>query len=201
MLREKEYTVNMNIFDSIYVTNDEEIKKTDNRFKSLIIYKNYIEEYDENGYESPIIEKNEVKQAQKIQKNKILNMIKESESEWGCYSEFEEFVIKNKRDKFLINMINQIFVDNISDEEVIVKILRAFSRLTYEDTYPNAQTMCLAAISINNIEVKEAAIEVFEAWRNREALKLLQIIDLKEDWLKKYCNKVINEIKEELENV
>ena len=84
---------------------------------------------------------------------------------------------------------------------MIVKILHAFSKLDYGDTYPNAQTMCLAAISVNNSEVKEAAIEVFEAWRNSEALKLLQIIDIKEKWLKKYCDKVIEEIKEELENV
>lgn len=198
MLKEMEYTINMDIFNSIYDTNNYENKKVNNKFEILILDNNIIKD---NEFEFKTIQNEETKQNQKIQKNRILNMIRESETEWGRYSEFEEFLIKNKNDKFLINIINQIFIDNISDSDVIVKILHAFSKLDYEDTYPNAQTMCLAAISVNNSEVKEAAIEVFEAWRNSEALKLLQIIDIKEKWLKKYCDKVIEEIKEELENV
>lgn len=198
MLKEMEYTINMDIFNSIYDTNNYENKKVNNKFEILILDNNLIKD---NEFEFKTIQNEETKQNQKIQKNRILNMIRESETEWGRYSEFEEFLIKNKNDKFLINIINQIFIDNISDSDVIVKILHAFSKLDYGDTYPNAQTMCLAAISVNNSEVKEAAIEVFEAWRNSEALKLLQIIDIKEKWLKKYCDKVIEEIKEELENV
>ena len=198
MLKEMEYTINMDIFNSIYDTNNYKYKKVNNKFEILILDNNIIKD---NEFEFKTIQNEETKQNQKIQKNRILNMIRESETEWGRYSEFEEFLIKNKNDKFLINIINQIFIDNISDSDVIVKILHAFSKLDYEDTYPNAQTMCLAAISVNNSEVKEAAIEVFEAWRNSEALKLLQIIDIKEKWLKKYCDKVIEEIKEELENV
>ena len=198
MLKEMEYTINMDIFNSIYDTNNYENKKVNNKFEILILDNNLIKD---NEFEFKTIQNEETKQNQKIQKNRILNMIRESETEWGRYSEFEEFLIKNRNDKFLINIINQIFIDNISDSDVIVKILHAFSKLDYGDTYPNAQTMCLAAISVNNSEVKEAAIEVFEAWRNSEALKLLQIIDRKEKWLKKYCDKVIEEIKEELENV
>ena len=198
MLKEMEYTINMDIFNSIYDTNNYENKKVNNKFEILILDNNLIKD---NEFEFKTIQNEETKQNQKIQKNRILNMIRESETEWGRYSEFEEFLIKNRNDKFLINIINQIFIDNISDSDVIVKILHAFSKLDYGDTYPNAQTMCLAAISVNNSEVKEATIEVFEAWRNSEALKLLQIIDIKEKWLKKYCDKVIEEIKEELENV
>lgn len=198
MLKEMEYTINMDIFNSIYDTNNYENKKVNNKFEILILDNNLIKD---NEFEFKTIQNEKTKQNQKIQKNRILNMIRESETEWGRYSEFEEFLIKNRNDKFLINIINQIFIDNISDSDVIVKILHAFSKLDYGDTYPNAQTMCLAAISVNNSEVKEAAIEVFEAWRNSEALKLLQIIDIKEKWLKKYCDKVIEEIKEELENV
>lgn len=198
MLKENEYTISMDIFNSIYITNNYEDRKIGNKFEKLVIDNNIIKE-NEFSYRNTQIQ--ETIQTQKTQKKKILNLIKESETEWGCYSEFEEFLIKNKKDKFLINIINQIFIDNISNRDIIVKILHAFSKLDYEDTYPNAQTMCLAAISVNNSEVKEAAIQVFEAWRNREALKLLKIIDIKENWLKKYCDQVIEEIEEELGNV
>ena len=198
MLKEKEYTINMKVFNSINITSDIETEKIDNKIETIIFDENFIKELKIN---QDIFYNNDLIQKQAIQKNRILNLIKESENEWGCISEFEEFLINNKSDKFLINMINEIFIDNIHDEDVIVKILHAFSKLNYKDTYPNAQTMCLAAISINNTEIKEAAIEVFESWRNSEALKLLQIIDIKEIWLKKYCEEIINEIKEELGNV
>ncbi|MBR3133088.1 MAG: hypothetical protein IKG42_03335 [Clostridia bacterium] len=198
MLKEKEYTINMKVFNSINITSDIETEKIDNKIETIIFDENFIKELKIN---QDIFYNNDLIKKQAIQKNRILNLIKESENEWGCISEFEEFLINNKSDKFLINMINEIFIDNIHDEDVIVKILHAFSKLNYKDTYPNAQTMCLAAISINNTEIKEAAIEVFESWRNSEALKLLQIIDIKEIWLKKYCEEIINEIKEELGNV
>ena len=52
--------------------------------------------------------------------------------------------------------------------------------------------------SADNNEIKEAAIQLFEAWRNKEALELLKKIDITEKWLKEYAEQVMAEIEEEL---
>ena len=198
MKTQTEYTINMDIFNSKNITSSTDEKDTKKFY--FIFNENVDEEVEDKKF---IIEKkwrlqhsqDNVKQNYK---KRIIDMIKESEIEWGCISTFDRYLINNKNNKNLINNINEIFIENIDNADIVTKIFRAFSYLKYEDTYPNAQTMCLASLSVNNNEIKEAAIQLFEVWRNKEALELLKKINITENWLKKYAEQVMNEIEEEL---
>lgn len=195
---QSEYTINMDVFKSDNITklpDDEVIKKMYFLFNENI----------DNDVESRrfIIEKKWRLQDSRDNlkqnyKKRIVDMIKESEIEWGCISAFDRYLINNRKNKNLIDNINEIFLENIDNADIVTKIFRAFSYLKYEETYPNAQTMCLASLSVNNNEIKEAAIQLFEAWRNKEALELLKKIDITEKWLKEYAEQVMAEIEEEL---
>lgn len=201
MLQQKEYTINMLIFNNENITENRVDNKNSLNGKILSLNEKIIKENNYTIENKWKIINNSESNSKVIYKQKIYDLIKESEIEWGCLSDFEKYLIINKKKMNIISLINEIFIENIDNEDLIIKIFHAFSKLSYEDTFPNAQTMCLAAMSINNPQIKEAAIELFESWRNKKALELLKKIDIKEKWLKKYADKVINEIEEEIKNV
>lgn len=211
-----EYIIDMRMFfndNSTYKKNDIVLHESNNEIKSnqeelrndlyektlkyIFIYdgeeKNANNRWykdDENDYIVP---------QRKLLKKQIIDLINCSEIEWGEYSEFERYFCQNI-DINLLTLINQIFVENINNEDIIVKIFHAISLLSYEQTFPNAQTMCLAALSVDNIAIQESAIQLFEEWRNEEALSLLKKIRIKEEWLKEYADKIIDELEKELRN-
>lgn len=124
--------------------------------------------------------------------------INRSEVEWGILSEFDEYVIENIQNENVLKAINQIYLDNFNDENVLLKILNAISQIEYEKVNPYGQTIAIAAISNKNIIVKQKAIEAFERWHNEDSIKILENIDVKEKWLQRYLEKVIAYLKEEV---
>ena len=132
---------------------------------------------------------------------KILEIkIKRSDVEWGKISEFDEYVINNIQENNVLKAINQIYLDNFDNEDILIKILNALSEIEYNLVTPFGQTIAIAAISNKNIVVKQKAIETFERWKNEDSIKILENVDVKEKWLKKYIKKVIEDLKEEVEN-
>lgn len=124
--------------------------------------------------------------------------INRSEIEWGVISEFDEYVIENIQNENVLKAINQIYIDNFNNEDILVKILNAISEIEYEKVNPYGQTIAIAAISNKNLVVKQKAIETFERWNNEESIKILENIDIREKWLKKHVEKVIQDLKEEV---
>ena len=132
---------------------------------------------------------------------KILEIkIKRSDVEWGKISEFDEYVINNIQENNVLKAINQIYLDNFDNEDILIKILNALSEIEYNLVTPFGQTIAIAARSNKNIVVKQKAIETFERWKNEDSIKILENVDVKEKWLKKYIKKVIEDLKEEVEN-
>lgn len=201
MLQTKEYANNMIIFENENITEN----KIDNnvlRENKLSLNEKIIkEDTDTNKKANWKIIYGSRQDLKSIYKKRIYDLIEKSEIEWGYLSDFEEYLIANKKKNKIILLINEIFIENLANTDVIVKIFHAFSKLSYEDTFPYAQTMCIAAMAIKDSQIQESAIELFEAWRNKEALDLLKKIDIRDNWLKKYADKVINEIEEEIKNV
>ena len=125
--------------------------------------------------------------------------INRSEVEWGVISEFDEYVIENIQNENVLKAINQIYIDNFNKEDILIKILNAISEVEYEKVNPYGQTIAIAAISNKNLVVKQKAIETFERWHNEESIKILENIDVREKWLKKHVEKVIEDLKEDVE--
>lgn len=133
-------------------------------------------------------------------KKKMLRIIEDSDYEWGELSQFDRYLMKRHNDKRIIEILNEIFLEHLDDENIIVKIFRAFSKISYDETYPNAQTMCIAAFSLNNVAITEVVVELFETWRNDSALNILkQLNNIEAKWLKQYIDDVIKELEEELD--
>lgn len=170
-----EYNNNMKkIYNSLYET-----------FNNIVIKSVFDYEDDsEDDYES-------VKNILEVKMNR-------SDVEWGTISEFDEYVIENIENENVLKAINQIYLDNFDDEDVLVKILNAISEIDYEKVNPYGQTIAIAAISNKNLVVKQKAIETFERWNNEESIKILENIDIREKWLKKHVEKVIADLKEEV---
>lgn len=172
-----EYNNNMKkIYNSLYETFNNIV------IKSVFDY----EEDSEDDYEA-------VKNILEVKMNR-------SDVEWGTISEFDEYVIENIQNENVLKAINQIYLNNFDNENVLVKILNAISEIDYEKVNPYGQTIAIAAISNKNLVVKQKAIETFERWNNADSIKILENIDIREKWLKRHVEKVIADLKEEVKN-
>lgn len=173
-----EYTNNMKkIYSSLY--------ECFNNIKIKSIYDSDENEEDESDYESV--------------KNILETKMNRSDVEWGEISEFDEYVMNNIQDENVLKAINQIYLDNFDNEEILVKILHSISEIDYKLVNPYGQTIAIAAISNKNLVVKQKAIETFERWQNEDSIKILENIDVREKWLKKYVQKVLEDLREKLE--
>lgn len=197
--------VSLNQIDSEYISDTKIIK---------IVLENILNEYNDNMkkiynslYESfnnriikSIFEYDENTETDYETIKTILEVkINRSEVEWGVISEFDEYVIENIQNENVLKAINQIYIDNFNNEDILIKILNAISEVEYEKVNPYGQTIAIAAISNKNLVVKQKAIETFERWHNEESIKILENIDVREKWLKKHVEKVIEDLKEDVE--
>lgn len=197
--------VSLNQIDSEYISDTKIIK---------IVLENVLNEYNDNMkkiynslYESfnnrlikSIFDYDENTETDYETIKTILEVkINRSEVEWGVISEFDEYVIENIQNENVLKAINQIYIDNFNNEDVLIKILNAISEVEYEKVNPYGQTIAIAAISNKNLVVKQKAIETFERWHNEESIKILENIDVREKWLKKHVEKVIEDLKEDVE--
>ncbi|MBN1970226.1 MAG: hypothetical protein JW870_12730 [Candidatus Delongbacteria bacterium] len=90
--------------------------------------------------------------------------------------------------------LNNIYVQNYSNHEIMIGILRLISRFEIEDVSPQGQTMAIAALAHNNPEVQECGIRAFESWCSIENIDLLKAVNVQQPWLKEYLNSVIKDI-------
>lgn len=101
---------------------------------------------------------------------------------------FSEMLEENKVSTLYI--LNDLFIKNIKNEMLCVKILSLCNGYGYEELKPTAQT--LAALSINHTSkrVRSAAMNLFSHWGTQEAYNLLLAINCpNEPWIKmKYNN-------------
>lgn len=101
---------------------------------------------------------------------------------------FSEMLEENKVSTLYI--LNDLFIKNIQNEILCVKILSLCNDFGYEELNPTAQT--LAALSINHTSkrVRSAAMNLFSHWGTHDAYNLLLAINCpNEPWIKmKYNN-------------
>jgi len=131
----------------------------------------------------------------------LFKCLKEQDFEYGVDTPADELVRKMlaKNESVTKEWLNELFVENFSDQVVIIGLLRVISHFYYQEVSPQGPTMALAALSNANAEVRECGIRAFENWSNMESLKVLKNIKCDEQWLNDYLQQVITDIEEELE--
>lgn len=177
-----EYTNNMIDLETINETNN-------NLIEPIIEFKsNYLKSVQED-------ENKKEKKMYNDYKQELEDILFSSDIEWGIYSEFDKFVMEHVEDEYLMKAINDIYVQNCQNEEVLMKILNAISEVEYEKVYPFGQITAIAAVSNKSLAVQQKGIEAFERWKREDSIAILENLDIKENWLKKYVEKIINNLK------
>lgn len=128
---------------------------------------------------------------------KLLNLILESDFEYGIESEVDVFIQNQLKENSLAtkSWLNDIFVEYFENPVILVGILRIISRLSYYEVYPQGQVMATAALSHNDVEVKECGVRAFENWGNLDSIKILENLHVSLSWLQEYINQVLEDLR------
>lgn len=131
----------------------------------------------------------------------LISLIKYEDFEFGRSSES----IKLVEQQLAINKIatqnwfNGLYIKFfMSDEKILIGLLRIIEFVDVNMLSPTAQTIALASLSHSNDEVKELAVRFFENWISIESLNILNKLKVETPWLQKYINQVKKDIEIEL---
>lgn len=128
---------------------------------------------------------------------KLLNLILESDFEYGIESEVDVFIRDQMKENSLAtkSWLNDIFVEYFANPVILVGILRIVSRLSYYEVFPEGQVIATAALSHNDVEVKECGVRAFENWGNLDSIRILENLHVSPSWLQEYIDQVLEDLR------
>lgn len=131
---------------------------------------------------------------------RLLQLLREQDFEYGVDTPADELVRTcfHENESVAKQWLNQLFVENYSDQAVLIGILRVLSHLEYEEVAPQGPTIALAALANAIAEVRECGIRAFENWGTLQSLRVLKNVKCAEEWLDDYLQQVIADLTEEL---
>jgi hypothetical protein len=138
----------------------------------------------------------------KIEKKKFkresIQLLKESIYDYGFSSPAENFIREklNENAIYCREWLNEIYIENIDNESMLIALLRVVSHFEYDEVYPVGMTIATSALSHKSNLIKENAIQSFENWEDPRNIKLLEMMDCDEPYLKSYLDQVIKDLKE-----
>ena len=172
--------------------------------KNTLTETNIIEEY-ENNQTNPIkLDENSInnKRMDFLRNsitNEFINCIKDEPFEFGFISK-SEIIIKEQLEINAMatkNWLNELYLNNFSNETILIGILRLLGRFNETLIEPQGITMAMAAIIHKNNEIKELGVRAFENWGSRNCLRFLKTIHIEEKWLQEYIDDIIIDLEEE----
>ena len=130
---------------------------------------------------------------------KLVNLILESDFEYGIDSQVDVFIRNQMKENSLAtkHWLNDIFVANFPNPVILVGILHIISRLSYHEVYPEGQLMATTALSHSNVEVQECGARAFESWGTLRSLNILNNVEVATPWLQDYIKEVVKDLSRE----
>lgn len=130
----------------------------------------------------------------------LMHLIMESDFEYGIESSVDVFIRSQMKQNDLAtkSWLSEIFLEHFGQPTVLIGLLRAISRLSYLEVWPEGLTMALSALPHVDIEVRECGIRAFENWGNLHSLEVLENLHVSPAWLQDYVKRVILDLREEL---
>lgn len=131
----------------------------------------------------------------------FISLLKDTDFEDGYENPAVAFFKSMVNENYAISFIwiNNLYINNIDNQDIIEKILRILCFLKYDETTMASFPIIAAnAIITGNDNVKEAAIMAFETWRTPACLGLLKKIKVEKEWLRLYLHQVIDELEQEV---
>lgn len=94
-----------------------------------------------------------------------------------------------------LHIINELFINNVDNENICVKILSLCNDYTYNELFPTAQTLASLSINHKSDRVKSAAMNLFSHWGTIESYNLLCSIECpNEPWIVLKYNTIKNSL-------
>lgn len=88
--------------------------------------------------------------------------------------------------------INRFYLDHIQQSKIKIGILHTLSHLSYDEIFPEGQSIALLGLTDPDDEVIEFSIKAFENWEQKDSAILLKNRQIKKPWLQEYLNEVAN---------
>lgn len=83
-----------------------------------------------------------------------------------------------------LHILNELYINNIDNENICVKLLSLCNDYSYEELNPTAQTIAALSIHHKSNRVKSATMNLFSHWGTLESYKLLCSIECPEEpWI------------------
>jgi hypothetical protein len=83
-------------------------------------------------------------------------------------------------------IVQHMYLREIGNRPVIIALLKSFGGRKYHSVYPYAQTIAIAALSSQSVEVREAGVRAFESWGHKEGINVLKEVKIAPRWLDEY---------------
>jgi len=146
------------------------------------------------------INRRRLRQLKKEFTPQLIHLIVDSDFEYGIESSVDAFVRNQIKQNRLAtkSWLSEIFVEHFGHPTILIGLLRAVSRLSYFDIWPEGPIMAVAALSHTDIEVRECGIRSFENWGNLYSLTVLDNLQVSPPWLQDYVLRVVRDIRKEL---
>ena len=127
----------------------------------------------------------------------LKRIIRNDSYESGVLSEIEQYMNEYCNDSnllFIKEAAQQIFWDNYSDTHMMQGILRLLRSKSYDEMNSQGQTICFGLMQHKSITIRDQALQTFENWNSKKALKQLRSVYCPTEWMKKHMNKVLHYI-------
>ena len=131
--------------------------------------------------------------------NDFLRVIREQDFEYGFESMADKFIrqLMEQNKAVTREWLNRLFLCHFNDIKIITGLVQVLSHIEYAEIYPEGPTIALAALSHNNLEVRECGIRAFENWGTLESLHILEGLRFTEKWMQEYVKKVVCDLRED----
>lgn len=128
----------------------------------------------------------------------LFNEINNSEIEFDCMTKIEKFFVENYNNEMFL-AINDLYVENVTNNDLIIKILRMLMLIPNNRINNGAKIIAYASINNSNKLIQQQAIQALGMWADSSSINLLKSINSNDKWFNIYVQKVIKGIEEENE--
>ena len=127
-------------------------------------------------------------------KNDILSIALNDHFESGTVSSSENYITTVANDNnvsYICEAFNELYLEYYKNEHVLTSILIMLGTLSYEQVFPQGQTMALGLLQHSDIAIRDRAVQLFERWNSKKGIPLLRKQHSDCTWLQRYINTVL----------
>ena len=111
-------------------------------------------------------------------------------------TKIEKFFVENYNNEMFL-AINDLYVENVTNNDLIIKILRMLMLIPNNRINNGAKIIAYASINNSNKLIQQQAIQALGMWADSSSINLLKSINSNDKWFNIYVQKVIKGIEEE----